>query len=112
MLPIIKCCRCKKELNGSPTVSLRNTSHGGTTTSCFCLECAEIIEKALKDKQGYAFIKNEFFDQDNYTPKSLSCEEGYFPPPWNPNENPEKTIGWLEFQKAMKNDPEYYSLKK
>jgi len=33
----------------------------------------------------------------------------YFPPPWNPNEFPEKTQGWLAFQDAMRNDPEFYN---
>jgi hypothetical protein len=32
----------------------------------------------------------------------------YFLPPWNMNEHPEKTEGWIAFQKAMKDDPEYY----
>ena len=31
-----------------------------------------------------------------------------FPPPWNFYENPEKTEGWIEFQKEMKKHPEYY----
>lgn len=44
-------------------------------------------------------------------PKSLDPKDGYFPPPWNPDEHPEKTIGWLEFQKALKDDPEYYCLR-
>jgi hypothetical protein len=35
--------------------------------------------------------------------------DGFFPPPWNMNEHPEKTEGWIEFQKAMKKDPEYYN---
>lgn len=32
----------------------------------------------------------------------------YFPPPWNINEYPEKTEGWIEFQKSMRKDPKYY----
>ncbi len=66
---------------------------------------------------------NEFFDQyqperskredlindlEKFKPKSLNPEDGYFPPPWNINDFPEKTLGWLEFQKEMKENPRYY----
>jgi|GEM_PF-4607487 len=33
---------------------------------------------------------------------------GYFPPPWNPNEHPEKTEGWIAFQEEQRKDPGYY----
>ncbi len=32
----------------------------------------------------------------------------FFPPPWNINEHPEKTEGWIEFQKELRKNPEYY----
>lgn len=32
----------------------------------------------------------------------------YFPPPWNVYEFPEKTEGWIEFQKYLRKDPVYY----
>jgi hypothetical protein len=32
----------------------------------------------------------------------------FFPPPWSISEYPEKTEGWIEFQRAMKKDPKYY----
>ena len=35
--------------------------------------------------------------------------DAFFPPPWDIYEHPEKTIGWIEFQKALKKDPEYYN---
>lgn len=35
----------------------------------------------------------------------------YFLPPWDMNEFPEKTEGWIEFQKAMDKNPEYYLCK-
>ena len=47
-------------------------------------------------------------DLNRYTPKSINPEDGYFPAPWNPNEFPERTIGWMEFQKEMKENPKYY----
>ena len=34
--------------------------------------------------------------------------ESYFPPPWHIYEHPEKTEGWIEFQKEMRKDPKYY----
>lgn len=36
--------------------------------------------------------------------------DAFFPPPWNINEFPEKTEGWIEFQKAMRKDPSYYKV--
>lgn len=39
---------------------------------------------------------------------NLNEDDGFFPPPWNIYEFPEKTEGWIEFQKYMKKDPEYY----
>jgi len=35
-------------------------------------------------------------------------EDGFYPPPWNIYEYPEKTEGWIEFQKEMRKDPSYY----
>lgn len=32
----------------------------------------------------------------------------FFPPPWNCYENPERTQGWIEFQKEMRKDPNFY----
>ena len=34
--------------------------------------------------------------------------ESYYPPPWNINENQQKTEGWIEFQKAQAKEPEFY----
>lgn len=34
--------------------------------------------------------------------------ESYFPPPWNITDHPEKTEGWIEFQKTLRKDPKYY----
>lgn len=41
------------------------------------------------------------------TTKNLE-HESYFPPPWHIDEYPEKTQGWIEFQKEMIKNPEYY----
>jgi hypothetical protein len=54
------------------------------------------------------------FDKDmllKYQPERLNpeaLEEGFFPPPWNFYEHPEKTEGWIEFQREMRKDPKYY----
>jgi len=32
----------------------------------------------------------------------------FFPPPWNMSDHQEKTEGWIEFQRCMRKDPEYY----
>jgi hypothetical protein len=51
------------------------------------------------------------FHKIHYQPERSKREDldnGYFPPPWNFYEYPEKTEGWIEFQKAMRKDPEYY----
>lgn len=40
----------------------------------------------------------------------IEISEGLFPPPWNMNEHPEKTEGWIEFQKAMRQDPKFYGV--
>lgn len=36
------------------------------------------------------------------TSSILPENEGFEPPPWNINEHPEKTEGWIEFQKMMR----------
>ena len=40
--------------------------------------------------------------------RDLLINGGFFPPPWNIYDHPEKTEGWIAFQQAMKEDPEYY----
>lgn len=36
------------------------------------------------------------------------AQQTFCPPPWSISENPEKTEGWFEFQRALRKDPEYY----
>jgi hypothetical protein len=47
-----------------------------------------------------------------YGMKMVSREEyeaqSFFPPPWNISDHPEKTLEWVEFQKALRKDPHYY----
>lgn len=42
---------------------------------------------------------------ENYHPL---LEDAFFPPPWDLYQYPEKTEGWIEFQRAMRKDPDYY----
>lgn len=39
---------------------------------------------------------------------NITQDDGFFPPLWNMNEYPEKTDGWIQFQIALKKDPEFY----
>lgn len=41
---------------------------------------------------------------------SYEIEYNIFPPPWDFVKYPEKTEGWIEFQKEFLKHPEYYSL--
>jgi hypothetical protein len=69
----------------------------------------------MYDENKNLLLMNEktgqIYDFSSIQPERSKREDlnnGFFPPPWNPNEFPEKTKGWLEFQKEMKKDPEYY----
>lgn len=70
-----------------------------------CYSASNSNEYHQPERSKRENVDNEL---DKFKPKSLKPEDGYFPPPWNPNEFPEKTLGWLEFQRAMKEDPDYY----
>lgn len=62
-------------------------------------------------KKGDAFRMHVCFRCVPIQPERLNpeaLEEGFFPPPWNINEHPEKTAGWIEFQREMRKDPKYY----
>lgn len=48
------------------------------------------------------------FNQPERSKREDRYNGGYFPPPWNPNEHPEKTEGWIAFQEEQRKDPKYY----
>ena len=55
-----------------------------------------------------------FGNCESCQPERLNEEtysEGFFPPPWSINDHPEKTEGWIAFQEAMRNDPDYYKMR-
>lgn len=59
-------------------------------------------------------INVNFCPYCGYQPERLNektCSEGFFPPPWNVNDHPEKTEGWIAFQKAIRNNPDYYRMR-
>jgi len=74
----------------------------------YCKEC--------KTKPRFSEILKRYFCECKsldrpYQPersKREDLDDGFFPPPWNFYEHPEKTEGWIEFQKEMRKDPEYY----
>lgn len=63
-----------------------------------CEEC--------KNSLGYKFaaFKEKFLESNGNVEK----DSGFFPPPWDFVKYPEKTEGWLEFQKESRKHPEYY----
>ncbi len=73
-----------------------------TTYSKYDLELHKDVLGRQFDKDG-----NEFYCQpERLNPEDL--KEGFFPPPWNFYEHPEKTEGWIEFQREMRKDAKYY----
>lgn len=78
------------------------------------LESGELIRVGMFVKKNPDYQPERSKREDlikemgKFRPKSLKPEDGYFPPPWDIDDNLEKTIGWFEFQKAMKEDPQYY----
>jgi hypothetical protein len=74
----------------------------------------------MKDNKGQDMNLNDNIDRQHktisysYQPERLNPEthyEEFFAPPWDMTKHPEKTEGWIEFQRAMKKDPSYYSVK-
>ena len=60
-----------------------------------CPKCRENTEKLRKQNRERSKREDRYIG-------------GYFPPPWNPNEHPEKTDGWIAFQEEQRKDPGYY----
>lgn len=80
---------------------------------CYCnVECDWKEDKQL----WYCDLCNVYWTTDyelvDNQPERSKREDyyigGYFPPPWNPNEHPEKTKGWIAFQEEQRKDPKYY----
>jgi hypothetical protein len=75
-----------------------------------CIHCGNDSYK----KDGHLFLSHpaKFECYDCNQPERSKREDhyigGYFPPPWNPNEHPEKTKGWIAFQEEQRKDPKYY----
>ncbi len=74
-----------------------------TTISEYNLEMHKLILGVNTDKNGNEFV----YQPERLNPEAL-VEEAFFPPPWNFYDHPEKTEGWIEFQRAMRKDPKYY----
>lgn len=63
----------------------------------------------MPKKNLKSYVKHLQKDNKGQDMINLNKDDGFFPPPWNIYEHPEKTEGWIEFQKAMRKNPEYYS---
>lgn len=82
---------------------------------CNTIEEANRALSDYKSGRGDIFIcSDEVFEYLIKQPERSKREdldkkfESFFPPPWNINEHPEKTKGWIEFQREMRKDPKYY----
>ena len=77
----------------------------GNNNSCFCPILCKWLCKQCKEDFDYQIeaVKINFVKS-----KSTAIGEDYFPPPWDFVEFPEKTQGWIEFQKEFIKHPEYY----
>ena len=64
------------------------------------------IQNDLSFKKMFDDCLDDLYQPERLNPEAL--EEGFFPPPWNFYEHPEKTKGWCEFQREMRKDPKYY----
>jgi len=81
--------------------------------------CEFVMEKANREYQDDFPIEKiplwieEFFS--TYQPERLNPEgctyPSYFPPPWDVQKHPKKTHGWIAFQKALEDEPEYYNMR-
>jgi len=60
----------------------------------------------LGQREQYMFNRRRMEEQQEK--ETMSIADGFFPPPWNIYDHPEKTEGWIEFQKAMRENPDYY----
>lgn len=71
---------------------------------CECEKCGNMLER-----EGlYCFSCEECFSNQPERLSEKTLEDGFYPPPWNIYEHPEKTEGWIEFQRAVRKDPKYY----
>lgn len=75
-------------------------------------ECMKIYGKMVKEDENFYFFKGlgQFgvCISKHFYWNSTDKDEAFFPPPWNMLEYPEKTEGWMQFQREMRKFPEYY----
>lgn len=92
------CDRCYKEYEDDEIVQFDKES-----PKWICLPCKWEFDHRLK-----TFLIQFFNDQPERSKREDRYIGGYFPPPWNSNEHPEKTKGWIAFQEEQRKDPKYY----
>ena len=91
------CDRCYEEYEDDEIIQFDKES-----PRWICLPCKWEFDNRLK------IFLIEFFNDQPERSKREDLNDGFFPPPWNIFDHPEKTEGWIEFQKEMKKDPDYY----
>lgn len=72
-------------------------------------EQTEHYEKATVSEAIDVIIECCEFLMNDHGEFELPVIGDYFLPPWNIYENPEKTEGWMAFQKVLKDNPGYYA---
>ncbi len=84
-----------------------------------CRRCKVVTDKLIHSKIVWDMLCKECTTLLDYEVEALALkfvhpepmteeEKGFFPPPWDFVKYPEKTEGWLEFQKEMRKHPSYY----
>ncbi len=88
------CAKCNLEFEFMD----KNSRFSNLLNCWLCKDCNKSFQFKLEA------LKINFLKENPHYKKQFDI----FPPPWNIYENPEKTEGWIEFQKEMKKHPEYY----
>ena len=91
------CKKCNVEFDLLYKDSIFNTF----LSEWLCKSCNESFNYKLES------LKIDFINLKLNNNKNRE-EESFFPPPWDFIKYPEKSEGWVEFQKEMKKHPEYY----
>ncbi len=88
------CSKCNLEFETMDKGTIFNQILNGW----LCKNCNELFAFEL------AALKRDFIKPY----KTQDLDNGLFPPPWDFVKYPEKTEGWVEFQREMKRHPKYY----
>lgn len=88
-----------------------------------CVKCKKVFDKCCnlhkivherlcnKCEEDFSYILQATINDFLQIKSDGIIQFDYFPPPWDFTKFPEKTEGWVEFQKEMQKHPEYYLCK-